>query len=105
MAIKSRVLEGANKYYPVFMDFTYSKPLYVDDINTQLYLSIEEDKIEHFHHVLEMEKVQLVILLALYFILSLWLWRVYETRAQRLNDLAMLDPMTGPNESTLGFES
>ena len=85
---------GANKYG--FMDFTYSKPLYVDDINTQLYLSIEEDKIEHFLHVLEMERVQLVILLALYFILSLWLWRVYvKQEHKRLNDLAMLDPMTG----------
>ena len=86
--------QGANK--DGFMDFTYSKPLYVDDINTQLYLTIEEDKSEHFLHVLEMERVQLSILLVLYLLSVLWLWRFYTRQEhQRLNDLAMRDPLTG----------
>ncbi|MFA0485097.1 diguanylate cyclase [Vibrio sp. 10N.222.55.B11] len=85
---------GTNKYG--FMDFTYSKPLYVDDIDTQLYLSIEEDKSEHFLHVLEMEKIQLSILLVLYLLSVLWLWRFYTRQEhQRLNELAMRDPLTG----------
>ncbi|MEZ8018132.1 diguanylate cyclase [Vibrio splendidus] len=94
---------GANKYG--FMDFTYSKPLYVDGINTQLYLSIEEDKSEHFLHVLEMEKIQLSILLVLYLLLVLWLWRFYTKQEhKRLNDLAMHDSMTGLLNRR-GFES
>ncbi|MGR5000222.1 sensor domain-containing diguanylate cyclase [Vibrio celticus] len=85
---------GTNKYG--FMDFTYSKPLYVDDIDTQLYLSIEEDKSEHFLHILEMEKIQLSILLVLYLLSVLWLWRFYTRQEhQRLNELAMRDPLTG----------
>ncbi|MCF7504133.1 MULTISPECIES: sensor domain-containing diguanylate cyclase [Vibrio] len=85
---------GANKYG--FMDFTHSRPLYVDGINTQLYLSIEEDKSEHLLHVLEMERFQLLILLALYVASALWLWRFYTKQEHnRLNDLAMLDPLTG----------
>ncbi|MEL0609315.1 sensor domain-containing diguanylate cyclase [Vibrio echinoideorum] len=85
---------GANKYG--FMDFTHSRPLYVDGINTQLYLSIEEDKSEHLLHVLEMERFQLLILLALYIASTLWLWRFYTKQEHnRLNDLAMLDPLTG----------
>ncbi|OCH40280.1 diguanylate cyclase [Vibrio cyclitrophicus ZF264] len=85
---------GANKYG--FMDFTHSRPLYVDGINTQLYLSIEEDKSEHFLHVLEMERVQLSILLALYVVSALWLWRFYTKQEHnRLNNLAMHDPLTG----------
>ncbi|OEE23142.1 diguanylate cyclase [Vibrio cyclitrophicus ZF170] len=85
---------GANKYG--FMDFTHSRPLYVDGINTQLYLSIEENKSEHFLHVLEMERVQLSILLALYVVSALWLWRFYTKQEHnRLNNLAMHDPLTG----------
>ncbi|OEF40924.1 diguanylate cyclase [Vibrio cyclitrophicus 1F289] len=85
---------GANKYG--FMDFTHSRPLYVDGINTQLYLSIEENKSEHFLHVLEMERVQLSILLVLYVVSALWLWRFYTKQEHnRLNNLAMHDPLTG----------
>lgn len=87
-------VRGANKYG--LMDFTHSRPLYVDGINTQLYLTIEEDKSEHFLHVLEMERVQLFILLALYLVSALSLWRFYTKQEhKRLNDLAMQDPLTG----------
>ncbi|PQJ57833.1 sensor domain-containing diguanylate cyclase [Vibrio splendidus] len=87
-------VRGLNKYG--LMDFTHSRPLYVDGINTQLYLTIEEDKSEHFLHVLEMERAQLSILLALYIVSALWLWRFYTKQEHnRLNDLAMQDPLTG----------
>ncbi|WKY59362.1 diguanylate cyclase [Vibrio sp. SNU_ST1] len=85
---------GVNKYG--LLDFTYSRPLYVDGINTELYLTIEEGKSEHFLHLLELERVQLLILLALYFISALWLWRFYTKQEhKRLKNLAMLDPLTG----------
>ncbi|WP_083994646.1 sensor domain-containing diguanylate cyclase [Vibrio atlanticus] len=85
---------GVNKYG--VLDFTYSRPLYVDGVNTELYLTIEEGKSEHFLHILELERVQLLILLALYFVSALWLWRFYiRQEHQRLNDLAMQDPLTG----------
>ena len=85
---------GVNKYG--LLDFTYSRPLYVDGVNTELYLTIEEGKSEHFLHLLELERVQLLILLALYFISALWLWRFYTKQEhKRLKNLAMLDPLTG----------
>ncbi|WP_135445209.1 sensor domain-containing diguanylate cyclase [Vibrio tasmaniensis] len=85
---------GVNKYG--VLDFTYSRPLYVDGVNTELYLTIEEGKSEHFLHILELERVQLLILLALYFVSALWLWRFYTKQEhKRLNNLAMLDPLTG----------
>lgn len=85
---------GVNKYG--LLDFTYSRPLYVDGVNTELYLTIEEEKSEHFLHLLELERVQLLILLALYFISALWLWRFYTKQEhKRLKNLAMLDPLTG----------
>lgn len=85
---------GPNQYG--FMDFTYSKPLYVDGINTQLYLSIEEGKGQHFLHVLEMDKVQLSILAGLFVLSVICLWRFYTKQEhERLNELAMRDPMTG----------
>lgn len=85
---------GVNKYG--LLDFTYSRPLYVDGVNTELYLTIEEGKSEHFLHLLELERVQLLILLALYFISALWLWRFYtKQKHKRLKNLAMLDPLTG----------
>ncbi|MFA0015799.1 diguanylate cyclase [Vibrio lentus] len=85
---------GPNKYG--FMDFTHSQPLYVDGINTQLYLNIEEAKWQHFLHVLEIDKLQLSILLALYIVSVVYLWRFYTTQEhQRLKELAMRDPMTG----------
>ncbi len=85
---------GVNKYG--LLDFTYSRPLYVDGINTELYLTIEEGKSEHFLHLLELERVQLLILLALFFISALWLWRFYiKQEHKRLKNLAMLDPLTG----------
>ncbi len=85
---------GVNKYG--LLDFTYSRPLYVDGVNTELYLTIEEGKSEHFLHLLELERVQLLILLALYFISTLWLWRFYTKQEhKRLKNLAMLDPLTG----------
>lgn len=85
---------GVNKYG--VLDFTYSRPLYVDGVNTELYLTIEEGKSEHFLHILELERVQLLILLVLYFVSALWLWRFYTKQEhKRLNNLAMLDPLTG----------
>ncbi|MEZ9439180.1 sensor domain-containing diguanylate cyclase [Vibrio atlanticus] len=86
--------KGSNKYG--LLDFTYSRSLYVDGQDTGLYLTIEEEESEHLLHILEMEKEQLLILLTLYFLLGLWLWRFYTKQEhQRLKDLAMLDPLTG----------
>ena len=43
-----------------------------------------------------MEKIQLSILLVLYLLSVLWLWRFYTRQEhQRLNELAMRDPLTG----------
>ncbi|KAB0285767.1 diguanylate cyclase [Vibrio fortis] len=85
---------GVNKYG--FMDFTHSHPLYVDGLHTQLYLNIEEKKREHILHVLEMDRLQLSLLLGLFITSVLVLWRICTKQEhQRLNELAMRDPMTG----------
>ena len=96
-------VSGRNKYG--LLDYTFSQPLYVDGVNTQLYLTIQETKSEHFLHILERDYKGVLILFFLYVIAAWWLWRFYrEQRHRRLNDLSMTDPLTGLLNRS-GFEA
>ena len=96
-------VSGRNKYG--LLDYTFSQPLYVDGVNTQLYLTIQETKSEHFLHILERDYKGLLVLLFLYVVAAWRLWRFYrEQRHRRLNDLSMTDPLTGLLNRS-GFEA
>ncbi|WP_439145954.1 sensor domain-containing diguanylate cyclase [Vibrio sp.] len=96
-------ISGRNRYG--LMDFTFSQPLYVDGIDTQLYLTIQETKSEHFLHILESDYGRLLILLFLYLMSAWGLWHFYrEQRHRRLYDSSMKDPLTGLLNRS-GFEA